>query len=161
MLDSKGGVAADNNNKIGLSNNTVFRIKDEGFRFKINVSGIANLETKVFAKKMVSQHLGQGLELTEDNIEIIPDNPKDDKNTIKGYKEAVIENFAKPKDENNLRSIKFLSLPNENLVIIDESDEKAMVLPLEESKESIEENRWTIVDVHILKFSPAVPERIW
>ncbi|MBR0183909.1 MAG: hypothetical protein IJQ10_01945 [Clostridia bacterium] len=141
LLDSKGGVAADNNNKIGLSNNTVFRIKDEGFRFKINVSGIANLETKVFAKKMVSQHLGQGLELTEDNIEIIPDNPKDDKNTIKGYKEAVIENFAKPKDENNLRSIKFLSLPNENLVIIDESDEKAMVLPLEESKESIEENR--------------------
>ena len=134
LLDSKDGVAADNNNKIGLSTNTVFRIKDEDFRFKINVPSIENLETKVFAKKMVSKYLGQGLELKDEDIEIIPDNPKDDENTIKGYKEAVIESFAKPKDKNNQRSIEFLSLPNENHVIIDKSAEEEIELLINENK---------------------------
>ena len=83
LLDSKDGVAADNNNKIGLSTNTVFRIDGEHFRFKIDVPDIANLETQVFAKKMMSQHWGQGLKLQEDNITIIFDNPEDDKSQEK------------------------------------------------------------------------------
>jgi len=125
LLDSKDGVAADNNNKIGLSTDTVFRIKGKNFGFKINVPGIASLETEVFAKKMVSHHLGQGLELTEDNIEIIPDNPKDDENKIKGYKEAVIDFFAKPQ-KGYQRLMSFYNIPNENLVIIDGSKEEAV-----------------------------------
>lgn len=124
LLDSKDGVDADDNNKIGLSNNTVFRIKDEGFRFKINVPDIANLETQVLAKKMVSQYLGQGLELKEDNIEIIPDDSKesDNEETIKGYKKTVIKHFAKPQ-EGKQRLTTFLRIPNENLVIFDKSQE--------------------------------------
>ena len=120
LLDSKDGVAADNNNKIGLSTNTVFRIKGKNFGFKINVPGIASLETEVFAKKMVSHHLGQGLELQEGNIEIIPDDSKESSSEekINEYKETVIECFAKPKQGNNLRSMVFMCIPNENLVII-------------------------------------------
>ena len=140
LLDSEDGVAADNNNKIGLSTNTVFRIKGENFRFKINVPGIANLETQVLAKKMVSKHLGQGLELKEDNIEIIPDDSKESnkEEKIKGYKETVIGNFAKSEQNNNLRSILFLSIPNENLVIIDKShvEEEAIELSRQESRGS-------------------------
>ena len=138
LLDSKDGVAADDNNKIGLSTDTVFRIDGENFRFKINVSGIENLETKVFANEMVSQYLGQGLELKENNIEIIPDDSKesDNEKKIQGYKETVIEIFAKPKKENCQRVIEFLSMPNENLVIIDKSDEKAMDLSIKESEEN-------------------------
>ena len=136
LLDSKDGVDADNNNKIGLSNNTVFRIKGKNFGFTINVPDIANLETKVFAKKMVSQHLGQGLELKEDNIAIIPDDPEEsgDEDTIKRYKETVIENFAKPEDKDNQRSIEFLSIPNENIVIIKSKEEEAVKLSIDESK---------------------------
>ncbi len=137
LLDSKDGVDADTNNKIGLSNNTVFRIKGKNFGFKINVPGIANLETKVFAKKMVSQHSGQGLELKEDNIEIIPDDSKENNNkeTIEGYKKTVIECFAKPQ-EGKQRLTTFMRIPNENLVIIDKSGEEAIDLSLEESKEN-------------------------
>ena len=140
LLDSGDGVAADNNNKIGLSTNTVFRIKGANFGFKINVPGIANLETQVLAKKMVSKHLGQGLELKEDNIEIIPDDSKESNNndTITKYKETVIGNFAKPKEENYQRLIEFLSIPNENLVIIDKSheEEEAIELSRKESRGS-------------------------
>jgi hypothetical protein len=87
---------------------------------------------------MVSQYLGQGLELKENNIEIIPDDSKesDNEKKIQGYKETVIEIFAKPKKENCQRVIEFLSMPNENLVIIDNSDEKAMDLSIKESKEN-------------------------
>ena len=138
LLDSEDGVAADNNNKIGLSTNTVFRIKGEKFGFKINVPGIANLETQVFAKKMMSKHLGQGLELKEDNIEIIPDDSKESnkEDKIKEYKATVIGNFAKSEQDTNLRSILFLSIPNENLVIIEKSDEEAIELSRAESRES-------------------------
>lgn len=141
LFDSKDGVAADNNNKIGLSTNTVFRLKGAKFGFTINVPGIENLETKVFAKKMVSQHLGQGLELKEENIEIIPDNPKESNNkeTIEKYKKAVIEDFAKP-EEGNLRSIEFLSIPNENLVIIESNEDEANKFSIEEHKVSKENN---------------------
>ena len=137
LFDSKDGAAVDNNNKIGLSTDTVFRIKGTKFGFTINVPGIENLETKVFAKKMVSQHLGQGLELKEENIEIIPDNPKESNNkeTIGRYKKAVIEDFAKP-EEGNLRSIEFLSIPNENLVIIESKENEAVKFSIYEGKES-------------------------
>lgn len=136
LFDSKDGVAADNNNKIGLSTDTVFRIKGAKFGFTINVPGIENLEKKVFAKKMVSQHLGQGLELKEENIEIILDNPKEsNKETIEKYKKAVIEDFAKP-EEGSLRSIEFLSIPNENLVIIKSKEVEAVKFSIDEVKES-------------------------
>lgn len=141
LLDSKDGVAADNNNKIGLSTNTVFRIDGEHFRFTIDVPDIANLETQVRAKKMVSQYLGQGLELIEDNIEIIPDDSKesDNEETIKGYKKTVIEHFAKPKQPNGQRSILFLSIPNENLVMVSESEEIEM--KKEEKGEVVKEGK--------------------
>ena len=138
LLDSEDGVAADNNNKIGLSTNTVFRIKGENFGFKINVPGIANLETQVFAKKMVSRHSGQGLELKEDNIEIIPDDSKESnkEDKIKEYKATVIENFAKSEQNNNLRSIVFFSIPNENLVIIESKEDEAIKFSMDEDRES-------------------------
>lgn len=136
LLDSKDGVNATAENKIGFSTDTVFRIKGKNFGFKINVPGIANLETKVFAKKMVSQHSGQGLELKEDNIEIIPDDSKEsnDENKMNEYKKAVIECFAKPEQKDNQCLIKFLSIPNENLVIVVEPKEEA------EEEELIKEN---------------------
>ena len=140
LLDSKDGVAADNNNKIGLSTNTVFRIDGEHFRFKIDVPGIANLETQVSAKKMVSQHLGQGLGLQEDNITIIFDNPEDDKSQekMKEYKGTVIKHFAKPQ-EGQQRLTTFLRIPGEDLVIVGESEEIEM--KKEEKGEIVKEEK--------------------
>ena len=133
LLDSKDGVDADNNNKIGLSTNTVFRIKGEKFRFKINVSDIANLETQVLAKKMLSKYLGQGLELEGNNIEIIPDDSKESSSEekINEYKAIVIENFAKPQ-EGKQRLTMFLRIPGENLVIVNKSQVVDKKLEVEE-----------------------------
>lgn len=126
LLDSKDGVDATTENKIGLSNDTMFRLDGKEFRFKIDVPDIANLETKVFAKKMVSRHLGQGLGLKEDNITIIFDNPEDDKSQgkMKEYKGAVIKAFAKSEKKPQC-SIGFMRIPNENLVIVVEPKEEA------------------------------------